>query len=89
MIEVLRASKDGKKIEWSLADDGRDEWVPCPNPVWNFHSCDYRVSQEPRECWRIQFPDGSLSSASYETESEAGKPVSGCSWKLVHFKEVL
>ena len=45
-IEILRAVKEGKKIEVS-SDDGQT-WHPKDGNAFNFGVCRYRIVREPR-----------------------------------------
>lgn len=47
MIEVMKAYKEGKKIEVRAKDDDDAEWVFVSGPAWNFFEADYRVKPEP------------------------------------------
>ena len=51
IIEVVTAFKEGKRIE-AIILKREDFWSLCGSkPLWDFLSCRYRVSPEPRKCW--------------------------------------
>lgn len=45
MIEVLMAFEEGKEIESKLSD--KSTWNPCPNPIWEFYTRQYRIKPQP------------------------------------------
>ncbi len=53
ILKVVQAHMDGKKIQirkMSSHQGFRDgKWYDVENPRWDFDSCDYRVSPEPRK----------------------------------------
>lgn len=74
MIAVIKAHKEGKRIQYN--DDG--QWRDCPgnDPGWYFGSISYRVKPEPPkplDVWVNQyFHNGSKWVAGvFETEDEA------------------
>lgn len=49
MIAVLRAAKEGKKIQVRAHHaDAKLHWLNVLHPIWDFHNCDYRVALSPR-----------------------------------------
>lgn len=47
MIAVLQAAKEGKTIQFRIANDDKDRWKDAKCPNWDFSSYDYRVKPEP------------------------------------------
>lgn len=51
-IEVMQAFLDGKKVEFKDVLDNR--WhimLVLREPAWDWESVDYRIKNEPLECW--------------------------------------
>ena len=57
MIAVIKAHKDGKKIECKRNDEDV-QWKAVKNPLWDFNRNDYRIAREPRKCWVRWLGDG-------------------------------
>jgi hypothetical protein len=53
-IAVMQAFEDGEKIEIRERECEDDEWMETPEPCWNWFAYDYRVKQEPLECWVVK-----------------------------------
>lgn len=82
LIEVLQAVRDGKKVQVQLEYTETNKWQEA-DFGWVERLSKYRVAPEPRECWRIEHPDGRLSSAAFDDRVHLENT------KLVLFREVL
>jgi hypothetical protein len=88
ILEVVKAHKEGKKIEFLTKNSSiYKTWTDTyPMPLWNFESTDYRVAPEPRkprewEAWYL--PDGrGLTDAWMERHQDAG-------WRPIKVREVI
>ena len=49
MIAVIKAHKEGKKIQ--SQEIGNPNWYDVQFPLWDFYNLDYRIKPEPREFW--------------------------------------
>jgi len=87
-IAVMRAYKDGKKIEVAVWGK-QDTWQVVDEPQWNFWGDTYRVAKEPREYWMTMFHsmDNPCPTA-FKSEEDARKSA-GLGRIVVHMKEVL
>lgn len=47
MIEVMKAYKEGKPIEFRGKAPGYQTWKAADEPIWDWDSLDYRVKPEP------------------------------------------
>lgn len=48
MIAVMQAYADGKKMEYKGVEGAPYDWEECPDPLWNWVLCDYRIKPEPK-----------------------------------------
>lgn len=48
MIEVIKAHKAGKSVEYRRLPPDKLGWRSVTNPSWNFLEFEYRVKREPR-----------------------------------------
>lgn len=46
-LKVMKAHKEGKKIECIDTRDPEDNWKETVDPIWNWGDFDYRVKEEP------------------------------------------
>lgn len=68
MIDVIRAHREGKQIQFSSPGNG---WRNClDDPSWNFQTNCYRVKPEPREIWVNVYDDNSYGSI-HDTKERA------------------
>ena len=58
MIEVIKAHKEGKKIQG--AQSGCKTWSDTSRPTWNFYEYDYRVKPEELTVYIVRNPEGML-----------------------------
>lgn len=58
MIEVIKAHKEGKKIQEKL--NGASEWRDCSSRNFNFYAYNYRVKPEELTIYIIRNPLGVL-----------------------------
>jgi len=89
MVAFLLEAERGKIIQTRI---GRERWQDTPFPAFMYYASDQiRVKPEPRECWRNQFDNGSLSEILYETREQArdSAHISNRGWQQICFREVL
>lgn len=49
IIEIIKEYVNGEEIEFQLI--GSEDWSDCPEPVWEFNRCRYKVKRTLLECW--------------------------------------
>lgn len=90
MIEVIKAHKEGKKLECRLNPPHASEpWTTINSPVFDFHNFDYRVKKEPVELWAVGY--GVACALTYTSEAAARKSAATLDGKARVFlmREVL
>lgn len=55
-IAVMQAYKEGKSIEYNKPTS-RVDWTPIASPSWDWCRCNYRIKEEPKEDWLVEFKD--------------------------------
>ena len=83
IIEVVRAHKEGKQIQWSHPSK-RDWYTFEGQPEWNFAQFTYRIKPEPRKPreWEVaEFKDGTI----WSTHSG----TTGTDYRMIRVREVL
>jgi len=87
IIEVVKAHKDGKRIERkSVFWAGDGGWFKYSTGPWNFEVYEYRVSTEFLECWVNVYSAGFRNYYKSRQEAEA---FAGDALRIaVHMKEV-
>ena len=87
MIEVIKAHKEGKKLECRTKGIGR--WGPTKLPQFDFQKFDYRVKQEPVELWAVGY--GAAVALTYTSEATARRAAATLDGKTRVFlmREVL
>lgn len=69
IIAVVKARKEGKKIQCRFINNDRQWFVAVPE--WNFSRYVYRVKPEPLVCWVVKYDDGSIGYPAFPTEKHA------------------
>lgn len=87
MIDVLRAHKNGYKIQWRPLTHAPVSWEDTPNPGWDFQRNEYRIKPIPREFWIVKYPFGNSLRAS-STQQEALQYIQDASTELIRVREV-
>lgn len=54
-IGVMQAYKEGKTVEYQLK--GTQHWFTSASPKWNWGEYIYRVKEEPKEDWVVEYID--------------------------------
>ena len=94
MIEVIKAHKEGKKIQCRPKPSGKldctwRDFMKGEEPVWNFQHIEYRVKPEPLVCYARVEDDGTLGSFSRDRDrlEYFHKKYGGCIIKLQEVEE--
>lgn len=77
-IEVMQAAASGKLVQWRYSCTN-DKWQDASAPLWNWHSCDYRVKPEPKINWFVVRNNGTQAHCvPYERKDYADQFADDC-----------